>query len=68
MLRPRFGVAELVELKYEEADNAQQQKHHSNAHVQNDGVNFLRLFAGAGVCANADQLKDAANCEEETDQ
>lgn len=68
MLRPRFGVAEFVELKHEEADNAKQQKHHTNSHVQNDCVYFLGLFAGAGVCTNVNQLKDAAKCEKETDQ
>lgn len=68
ILCPRFGVAEFVQLEHEEADDAQQQEHHANAHVQDDCVYFLRLLAGAGVRTNAEQLQNAANGEEEADQ
>lgn len=68
MICPRSGVSEFIKLKHEKAGDAQHQKHHANGHVQYDCVYFLRLFAGAGVRAYAEQLQNAANRKNETDR
>lgn len=68
MLRPRSGVSEFIKLKHEKAGDAHHQDHHADGHVHYDGIDFLGLFAGAGVFPYAEQLKNAANRKNETDR
>lgn len=69
MLYPCVGISELIKLKHEKADDAQLQQHHPDAHIQYVRMNLLRtIVVGIVLRSNAQQLQDASNREEETDE
>lgn len=61
--RPMFSVAHFVRFEYNKSNGKEHHQHRTNAHAEDERIQFFQFAAVVGALFNAIQIDDSLECE-----